>query len=122
MTNIGDRPIQVGSHYPFAETNKCLKFDRETLLRYRLNIPTGTAVRFEPGESKDITVVEMARTLEVFGRNTLINSVPSEDLKDEISQRMRQQNYLSSRSLPSVLFVIGLIYYYINNFVKNRCS
>ena len=57
VTNTGDRPIQIGSHYPFAETNKALAFDRAAAAGKRLDIPAGTAVRFEPGESKTITLV-----------------------------------------------------------------
>jgi urease subunit gamma/beta len=57
VTNTGDRPIQVGSHYPFAETNAALAFDRAAAAGMRLDIPAGTAVRFEPGESKTITLV-----------------------------------------------------------------
>jgi len=57
VTNTGDRPIQVGSHYPFAETNKALAFDRAAAAGKRLDIPAGTAVRFEPGESKTVTLV-----------------------------------------------------------------
>ncbi|HTR55437.1 MAG TPA: urease subunit gamma [Kofleriaceae bacterium] len=57
VTNTGDRPIQIGSHYPFAETNKALAFDRAAAAGKRLDIPAGTAVRFEPGESKTVTLV-----------------------------------------------------------------
>jgi urease subunit gamma/beta len=57
VKNVGDRPIQVGSHYPFAETNRALEFDRDLAHGKRLNIPAGTAVRFEPGESKTVTLV-----------------------------------------------------------------
>lgn len=57
VTNTGDRPIQVGSHYHFAETNTSLSFNREAALGYRLNIAAGTAVRFEPGQSRDIELV-----------------------------------------------------------------
>lgn len=59
VTNTGDRPIQVGSHYPFADTNRALTFDRAAADRMRLDIPAGTAVRFEPGESKTVTLVEV---------------------------------------------------------------
>jgi urease subunit gamma/beta len=60
VTNRGDRPIQVGSHYPFAETNSALDFDRGAAAGMRLDIPAGTAVRFEPGESKRVTLVAVA--------------------------------------------------------------
>jgi urease subunit gamma/beta len=59
VTNVGDRPIQVGSHYPFADTNAALQFDRAAAAGKRLDIPAGTAVRFEPGDAKTITLVVM---------------------------------------------------------------
>ena len=71
VTNLGDRPIQVGSHYPFFETNRALKFDRERAFEMRLDIPAGTAVRFEPGEEKPVNLVEIGGTKEVFGGNDL---------------------------------------------------
>jgi urease subunit beta len=57
VANTGDRPIQVGSHYHFAETNAALAFDRDAALGYRLDIPAGTAVRFEPGQTREVTLV-----------------------------------------------------------------
>jgi urease subunit beta len=57
VANTGDRPIQVGSHYHFAETNSALRFDRKAALGYRLDIPAGTAVRFEPGQSREVSLV-----------------------------------------------------------------
>lgn len=60
VTNLGDRPIQVGSHYHFAEVNPALEFDREAAWGCRLDIPAGTAVRFEPGESKEVDLVPYA--------------------------------------------------------------
>jgi len=63
VTNRGDRPIQVGSHYPFAATNRALDFDRAAAGGMRLDIPAGTAVRFEPGESKTVTLVEVASSM-----------------------------------------------------------
>ncbi len=59
MKNLGDRPIQVGSHYPFSETNRALEFDRAAAAGMRLDIPAGTAVRFEPGDEKTITLVQV---------------------------------------------------------------
>ena len=69
VANSGDRPIQVGSHYHFYETNSALEFDRETARGFRLNIPAGTAVRFEPGQSREIELVEYAGSREVYGLN-----------------------------------------------------
>jgi urease subunit beta len=67
VANSGDRPIQVGSHYHFFETNPALKFDRKKARGMRLNIPAGTAVRFEPGQSRDVTLVALAGKREIYG-------------------------------------------------------
>ena len=67
VTNTGDRPIQVGSHYHFAETNPALNFDRVAARGFRLDIAAGTAVRFEPGQSREVTPVEMAGHRTVYG-------------------------------------------------------
>ncbi len=67
VSNSGDRPIQVGSHYHFAETNPALHFDRERARGFRLNIAAGTAVRFEPGQSRTVELVEYAGARIVFG-------------------------------------------------------
>ena len=69
VANTGDRPIQVGSHYHFFETNEALDFDREQARGLRLDIPAGTAVRFEPGQSRDVTLVPIAGKREVYGFN-----------------------------------------------------
>ena len=67
VANSGDRPIQVGSHYHFFETNDALSFDRDSTRGMRLNIPAGTAVRFEPGQTRDIELVDLAGLRRVFG-------------------------------------------------------
>jgi urease subunit beta len=67
VTNAGDRPIQVGSHYHFFETNEALKFPRDQARGYRLNIAAGTAVRFEPGQSRTVELVELAGKRKVYG-------------------------------------------------------
>jgi urease beta subunit len=67
VANTGDRPIQVGSHYHFAETNPALKFDRAKARGHRLDIPAGTAVRFEPGQTRDVQLVPFAGKREVYG-------------------------------------------------------
>ena len=69
VSNTGDRPIQVGSHYHFAETNEYLKFDREKSNGMRLDIPSGTAVRFEPGQSKDVELIPIMGNKKIFGFN-----------------------------------------------------
>lgn len=67
VANTGDRPIQVGSHYHFYETNPALSFDRAKARGFRLDIPAGTAVRFEPGQTRQVQLVEIAGNREVFG-------------------------------------------------------
>jgi urease subunit beta len=67
VTNAGDRPIQVGSHYHFFETNPALKFDRRKARGMRLDIPAGTAVRFEPGQTRDVTLVALAGKRTIYG-------------------------------------------------------
>jgi len=67
VANTGDRPIQVGSHYHFFETNPALRFDRKKSRGMRLNIPAGTAVRFEPGQTRDVTLVALAGKRTVYG-------------------------------------------------------
>jgi urease subunit beta len=73
VTNRGDRPIQVGSHCHFFEVNRALDFNRDTAYGMRLNIPAGTAVRFEPGDTKEIELVALGGTRTVFGINGLVN-------------------------------------------------
>lgn len=67
VANSGDRPIQVGSHYHFAETNPALVFDREAAMGRRLDIPSGSAVRFEPGQEREVTLVEIAGKGRIYG-------------------------------------------------------
>lgn len=72
VANAGDRPIQVGSHYHFYETNTALQFDREPTRGFRLNIPAGTAVRFEPGQSRKVELVALAGDRVVYGFNAKV--------------------------------------------------
>lgn len=67
VANTGDRPVQIGSHYHFAETNAALRFDRQAALGFRLNIPAGTAVRFEPGQEREVELVALAGDRIVYG-------------------------------------------------------
>jgi urease subunit beta len=69
VANTGDRPVQVGSHYHFFETNEALRFDRSLARGMRLDIPAGTAVRFEPGQSREVTLVALAGSRKVYGFN-----------------------------------------------------
>ena len=73
VSNKGDRPIQVGSHFHFYETNQALDFDREFTIGKRLDIPAGTAIRFEPGDSREVRLVPFGGNQMVFGFNGLIN-------------------------------------------------
>jgi len=94
VTNTGDRPVQVGSHYHFFETNRALDFPRERAFGMRLDIPAGTAVRFEPGESKDVTLVEFGGSGELFGLNSLTNgSRRSEETKAQALARARARGF-----------------------------
>jgi urease subunit beta len=72
VANTGDRPIQVGSHYHFAETNAALAFDRQAALGYRLDIPAGTAVRFEPGATREVRLIPYTGARLVYGFNQVI--------------------------------------------------
>ncbi len=72
VANTGDRPVQVGSHYHFFETNRALQFDREPTRGYRLNIPAGTAVRFEPGQNRQVELVAYAGERHVYGFNAKV--------------------------------------------------
>lgn len=72
IANTGDRPIQVGSHYHFAETNAALRFDRDAARGMRLDIPAGTAVRFEPGQSREIRLIPYGGARRVFGFNAAV--------------------------------------------------
>lgn len=73
VANTGDRPIQVGSHFHFYEVNEALSFDRESTRGMRLDIPAGTAVRFEPGDEREVTLVPFVGSRQVYGLNAKIN-------------------------------------------------
>ena len=73
VANTGDRPIQVGSHFHFAEVNSALSFDRAAARGFRLDIPAGTAIRFEPGDTREVPLVALAGKREVYGLNNLVN-------------------------------------------------
>ncbi|WP_066871534.1 urease subunit beta [Clostridium mediterraneense] len=73
VVNTGDRPVQVGSHYHFAEVNTKLEFDREAAYGKRLDIPSGTAVRFEPGDEKEVSLIDIQGSRRIFGLNDKVN-------------------------------------------------
>ncbi len=94
VVNTGDRPVQVGSHYHFFETNRALDFDRAASFGMHLDIPAGTAVRFEPGESKQVDLVEFGGTGEIFGLNSLTMGTTRNDArKDEALRRARDRGF-----------------------------
>ena len=83
VANMGDRPIQVGSHYHFFETNTALQFERETTKGFRLDIAAGTAVRFEPGQTREVTLVNYAGSREVYGfRGAVMGKLDATDTAD----------------------------------------
>jgi urease subunit gamma/beta len=92
--NTGDRPIQIGSHFHFFEVNKALQFEREQAFGMHLDIPAGTAVRFEPGEAKEVTLCEFGGTGEIFGLNSLTNgSTRSAARKAQALRKARDQGF-----------------------------
>ena len=94
VTNTGDRPVQIGSHYHFFETNKALDFQRADAYGMHLDIPAGTAVRFEPGEAREVTLVEFGGTGELYGLNGLTNgSRHSTARKADALRRAREQGF-----------------------------
>src|SRR6202047_2243295 len=93
VANVGDRPIQVGSHFHFFEVNRALRFNRAAAFGMRLNIPAGTAVRFEPGDSKKITLVEIGGSKHVYGLNGLTNGLADESTKPAALKRAADQGF-----------------------------
>lgn len=83
VANTGDRPVQVGSHFHFYEVNTALEFPRETARGMRLNIPAGTAIRFEPGDNREVELVAIAGSREIYGFNGLINGKLAPEVKPE---------------------------------------
>ncbi len=92
VTNLGDRPIQVGSHYHFIETNPSLRFDRAKAYGKRLDIPAGTAVRFEPGETKTVKLVEIAGNKVIRGGNNFASGAINEAGKLAAIDRVKESN------------------------------
>ena len=95
VTNLGDRPIQVGSHYHFIETNAALKFDRGAAYGKRLNIPAGAAVRFEPGETRTVKLVEIAGAKVIRGGNNLADGKVSAAGRQAALKRVKQRKFAS---------------------------
>jgi urease subunit beta len=98
VEHTGDRPIQVGSHFHFFEVNKALRFDRSAAYGMRLNIPAGTAVRFEPGESKEVTLTSYAGARVVYGANALVQGALDEAAThDQALAQIGAKSFLSSK-------------------------
>lgn len=93
VANHGDRPIQVGSHVHFFEVNKALVFPRAAAFGMHLNIPAGTAVRFEPGDRKKVSLVAFAGAREMYGVNNLCNGPLTDDRRDEALARAVSQGF-----------------------------
>jgi len=98
VTNLGDRPVQVGSHYHFIETNSHLRFDRARAYGKRLDIPAGTAVRFEPGETKTVKLVEIAGERKIYGGNNLATGEVSDANRGRAMQRVREGEFAHQES------------------------
>ncbi len=95
VVNTGDRPVQIGSHYHFFEVNKQMKFEREKSFGMRLNIAAGTAVRFEPGEEKEVELVEFGGNKKIFGFNNLVDGAISEENKKIALEKSLKNNFRS---------------------------
>ncbi|MFC1681492.1 urease subunit gamma [Pseudomonadota bacterium] len=94
VVNTGDRPVQVGSHYHFFETNRALDFNREAAYGMHLDIPAGTAVRFEPGESKQVALTTFGGTQELYGLNNLTDGSAASDIRKATAlQRAKDRNF-----------------------------
>lgn len=99
VLNNGDRPVQVGSHYPFFEVNPELRFNRAAAFGRRLDIPAGTAVRFEPGESKRVSLVDISGARRSYGANALIDGpVDDEDTRTRALETMKSRGYACTES------------------------
>jgi urease subunit gamma/beta len=93
-TNTGDRPIQVGSHFHFFEVNKFLSFDRARAYGYRLDIPSGSAIRFEPNETKTVNLVEIAGKKRVLGLNNLTDAQINDTTRAASLKKAELKNFL----------------------------
>ncbi len=96
VDNLGDRPIQVGSHTHFFEVNRQLRFDRARAYGCRLDIPAGTALRFEPGEGREVDLIALGGARRVFGMSGLVNG-PLDETRDASLARARERGFGDSR-------------------------
>ena len=94
MVNTGDRPIQIGAHYHLAECNKAMAFDREAAFGMRLDVPSGSAVRFEPGQSRKVQITGYVGRQVAYGMNNMTNgSLRSDIIKNQTMRRLRTEGY-----------------------------
>lgn len=99
VVNTGDRPVQVGSHFHFFEVNRQMAFDREKAFGFRLNIAAGTAVRFEPGEEKEVELVALGGRKIAVGFNNLVNgNTGDKEIEKESLQKASSQNFKNKLS------------------------
>ena len=97
VVNTGDRPVQIGSHYHFFEVNKQVQFDREKAFGMRLNIAAATAVRFEPGEEKEVELVEFGGNKKIFGFNNLVDGEINEENKKIAMKKLLEKNFKDAK-------------------------
>ena len=93
VVNTGDRPVQIGSHFHFFEVNKQMEFDRAKAFGMRLNIPAGTAVRFEPGEEKQVELVEFGGSKKIYGFNNLVDGKINDKHKKQAIEKADSKNF-----------------------------
>jgi len=93
VVNTGDRPVQIGSHFHFFEVNREMEFNREKAFGMRLNIPAGTAVRFEPGEEKNVELVEFGGAKKTYGFNNLVDGSTKEKSKSKAMKKAIDRNF-----------------------------
>lgn len=102
VTNHGDRPVQVGSHFHFFEVNKALAFDREKAFGMRLDLPAGTAIRFEPGDVRQVRLIPFAGKRIVFGGNGLVSgSLDDGDVRRQSLERMNDRGFGDEKTVTS---------------------
>jgi len=94
VVNTGDRPVQIGSHFHFFEVNRLLQFERQKAFGMRLNIAAGTAVRFEPGEEKDVELVSFGGNKKIVGFSNLVNGDINEENRELALKKARDKNFL----------------------------
>ena len=96
VVNTGDRPIQVGSHFHFFEVNRALRFDRAAAFGMRLDIPSGTAVRFEPGEAQEVPLTSYGGERTVIGQNDVTNASTASPPGSDLIERMHELGFLDA--------------------------